>query len=249
MDLDATLSPHAARVRTADPAVFQTVLWAPAERRCDLLTLYALDVELARQAAMGGDPSLLQIRLFWWREALKGEGDTPTRGVPLLEDIDQMTQRFPGLASHLAGLADSHMDRHMDGASPDPAAIFGAAQKRGALLGSAAAWVLGGDALVQQAAGKAGAAWFLLKAALTRGAAEDAATGQAVLTVSDLVKGARAARRQVPRHQRSPFLLATLADRALSEKTPGHHDGGQHVDILGRNRPVRLFWAILSGRY
>jgi len=61
-----------ALVRRHDPDRFLTALFAPPERRDALLTLYALNHELARAREVVSEPPLALIRLQWWREVVEG---------------------------------------------------------------------------------------------------------------------------------------------------------------------------------
>jgi 15-cis-phytoene synthase len=62
----------AALVRRYDPDRFLTALFAPAEKRDALLTLYAFNHELARAREVVSEPMLALIRLQWWRETVEG---------------------------------------------------------------------------------------------------------------------------------------------------------------------------------
>src|SRR3954454_2482946 len=76
----------AAIVRRHDPDRFLTALFAPADRRDALLTLYAFNHELARAREVASEPTLALIRLQWWREVVEGaprrhEVADPLRGL------------------------------------------------------------------------------------------------------------------------------------------------------------------------
>ena len=62
----------AALVRRHDPDRFLTALFAPADKRDTLLTLYAFNHELARAREVVSEPPLALIRLHWWREVVEG---------------------------------------------------------------------------------------------------------------------------------------------------------------------------------
>lgn len=66
----ASLSYSALQVRTGDSDRFLTALFAPAERREDLLALYAFNLEVARIAETVSEPLMGQIRLQWWRDRI-----------------------------------------------------------------------------------------------------------------------------------------------------------------------------------
>jgi phytoene synthase len=64
------LAPVAALVRRHDRDRFQTALFAPAAAREALFALYAFNYEIARVRESVTEPTLGQIRLEWWREAV-----------------------------------------------------------------------------------------------------------------------------------------------------------------------------------
>lgn len=64
------LSPVARIVHQHDRDRFLTTLFAAAERRDDLLALYAFNYEVAKTPEVVSEPLLGGIRLQWWRESL-----------------------------------------------------------------------------------------------------------------------------------------------------------------------------------
>jgi len=60
----------AATIRQYDRERYLTALFAPADRREDLLALYAFNLEVAKTREVVREPMLGQIRLQWWRDAL-----------------------------------------------------------------------------------------------------------------------------------------------------------------------------------
>jgi phytoene synthase len=74
-------------VRRHDPDRFLTALFAPADRRGALLTLYAFNHELARAREVVSEPPLALIRLQWWREVVEGEARRHEVASPLSEAI------------------------------------------------------------------------------------------------------------------------------------------------------------------
>jgi 15-cis-phytoene synthase len=77
------LSAVGALVRRADPDRFLTALFAPADRREALLTLYAFNNELARARDSTSQPILTMIRLQWWREVVEGAAKSHEVATPL----------------------------------------------------------------------------------------------------------------------------------------------------------------------
>ena len=65
------------QAKRLDPDRYLTALFAPAERRADLMALYAFNSEVARSREAVSEPILGRIRLQWWREAIAEcyEGD------------------------------------------------------------------------------------------------------------------------------------------------------------------------------
>ena len=77
------LSAVGAMVRRADPDRFLTALFAPADRREALFTLYAFNNELARGRDAASNPMLALIRLQWWREVVEGAAQAHEVATPL----------------------------------------------------------------------------------------------------------------------------------------------------------------------
>lgn len=63
-------SAQAVAVRQYDRERYLTALFAPADRREDLLALYAFNLEVAKTREVVREPMLGRIRLQWWRDAL-----------------------------------------------------------------------------------------------------------------------------------------------------------------------------------
>jgi phytoene/squalene synthetase len=72
MELEKAFAACAATVRRHDPDRYFSALFAPAEKRPLLLTLYAFNHEVARIAEIVREPMMGEIRLQWWRETVDG---------------------------------------------------------------------------------------------------------------------------------------------------------------------------------
>lgn len=83
-----TLSAVGAIVRQHDPDRFFTALFAPAEQREALFTLYAFNHEIARAREAVREPMAMLIRLQWWREVLDGKRVRHEVAGPLGEALD-----------------------------------------------------------------------------------------------------------------------------------------------------------------
>ncbi len=128
----ASLSPLGAIVRRADPDRFLTVLFAPAERREALFTLYAFNHETARAREAAREPTMSLIRLQWWREVVEGarkphEVATPLAALLEAGELD---------AADLLSMLDAR----------ETAAIADVAEWR--------AWLLAGPGALAHAAGR-----------------------------------------------------------------------------------------------
>ncbi len=78
----------AALVRRHDPDRFLTALFAPADKREALLTLYAFNHELARAREAVSQPMLALMRLQWWREVIEGAHRGHEVATPLAALLD-----------------------------------------------------------------------------------------------------------------------------------------------------------------
>lgn len=65
-----SLSACAALVERGDPDRFAATLAVPVQRRGDLMTLYAFNLELARAPWVASTPLIAEMRLQWWRDVL-----------------------------------------------------------------------------------------------------------------------------------------------------------------------------------
>ncbi|WP_119165492.1 phytoene/squalene synthase family protein [Algihabitans albus] len=157
------LSYCAQEVRTRDRDRFLACLFAPAERREALFALYAFNLEVAKTAELVSEPTLGQIRLQWWREAL----DQIYLGGPVREH-----QVVEPLAAAIRdrGLERAAFERlleareaDLDPAAPsDLAALERYAEGTSATLQRLALTVLGCEGEAAQAAARhVGVAWAL----------------------------------------------------------------------------------------
>jgi phytoene synthase len=71
MQVEQALAACEAAVREHDPDRFLSALFAPADKRPLLFTLYAFNHEIARIGESVREPMMGEIRLQWWREAVE----------------------------------------------------------------------------------------------------------------------------------------------------------------------------------
>ncbi len=81
-------------VRRHDRDRYLTALFAPADRRADLLALYAFNLEVARTRESVREAMLGQIRLQWWRDALDEiQAGKPPRRHAVVEPLAEAIRR------------------------------------------------------------------------------------------------------------------------------------------------------------
>ena len=95
-------------VREADRDRYLATLFAPAEHRDALLSLYAFNVEIARVRDLAREPMPGEIRLQWWREALAGTRDMEAAAHPVAAALRETLQRYGLSADPLQALIDAH---------------------------------------------------------------------------------------------------------------------------------------------
>jgi phytoene/squalene synthetase len=74
-------------LRALDGDLYLCHLFAPAEKRAALLTLYHLYADIARIPASVSDPMVGAIRLQWWRDLLDAVANGDGRGTPIGEAL------------------------------------------------------------------------------------------------------------------------------------------------------------------
>jgi 15-cis-phytoene synthase len=99
----------AALVREADRDRFLATLFAPAEHRDALFSLYAFNVEVARVRDAAREPLPGEIRLQWWREMLSGERDGEAAAHPVAAALKETLARDGFVAAPLLELIDARI--------------------------------------------------------------------------------------------------------------------------------------------
>jgi phytoene synthase len=80
-------------VREADKDRHIAALFAPADRRGDLLALHAFDIELSRIPQLAKQQIAGEIRLQWWREAVDGSNAHEAEANPVAAALMQAIAR------------------------------------------------------------------------------------------------------------------------------------------------------------
>ena len=98
----------AALVREADRERYLAVLFAPADRRGALFSLYAFDIEMSRIRDLAREPMPGEIRLQWWREVLEGERTREAAANPVAASLLAALARHRLTAIKLTDLVEAH---------------------------------------------------------------------------------------------------------------------------------------------
>jgi phytoene synthase len=88
------LSYCAREVREHDHDRYLTVLFLPAAHRETVFALYAFNAEVARTREAVSEPSVGQIRLQWWREALDEIYQGGLREHPVVDGLSQAVDHY-----------------------------------------------------------------------------------------------------------------------------------------------------------
>lgn len=157
------LSPLAEFVRRHDRDRFLTTLFAPPERRRDLLALYAFNAEVARVRERVREPLMGRMRLQWWRDSIAAayEGG-PIRHHEVAEPLAAAIRTRGLTRAHFAALIDAR-EQDLEADPPaDLAALVAYAEGSSARLVLLALEALGAqDAAATRAAREIGIAFAL----------------------------------------------------------------------------------------
>jgi phytoene synthase len=157
---------HAAeQLRLLDRDRYVCDLFAPEPPRRHLFALHAFDAEIARLRFIVSEPTLGEIRLQWWRDALaKREAGGNPLAAALLQSIGEQDWPVPAFLA----LLDARIFDLYNDPMPSTADFEGYAGETSSVLFQFGAMALGGNhAALADAAGHAGVA-SALTAALRR---------------------------------------------------------------------------------
>ncbi|RAK52349.1 squalene/phytoene synthase family protein [Phenylobacterium deserti] len=155
-DLDAL-------VRRVDPDRWASSRFiADADKRADVLALYAFDHEVARAPRVASNPILGEIRLTWWGEVLDEvfEG-REVRRHPTAQALALAVRRRELPRAALQAMIDTRY-RELDPAAMDETEALDWARETGGVAAELAARILDPDAHTGPA-GTPGAAWALAR--------------------------------------------------------------------------------------
>jgi NADH dehydrogenase [ubiquinone] 1 alpha subcomplex assembly factor 6 len=124
MAAETDLTPVARLVRRHDRDRFLTALFAPAERRQDLLALYAFNYEVAKTREVVTEPMLGRIRLQWWRDSIDAiYAGRPVRRHEVVEPLADTIRRRDLTRYHFDRLIDAREADLDDEPPPNLAAL------------------------------------------------------------------------------------------------------------------------------
>jgi len=159
---DPTPSYAADQVRRFDPDRFLCALFAPADRREDLLALDAFNLELARVREQVSEMMLGRIRLQWWREAIDGIFAGTPRRHQVVGPLAEAVARHGLDRALLERMIDAREADLEDGPPADMAALETYAEGTAVALAALSLGVLGANAPAALEAARAVAiAWGL----------------------------------------------------------------------------------------
>jgi NADH dehydrogenase [ubiquinone] 1 alpha subcomplex assembly factor 6 len=153
----------AEQARAGDRERFLCSLFASEPARGDLWALLAFNLEIARTRETVSEPTLGEIRLQWWREAIESAyGGTP-RPHPVVRALTSAITRARPPRERFERLLHAREHDLYDDPMPDLAALEDYADATSGELSVLALDLLGvGDAAAQQAARHVGIAWALI---------------------------------------------------------------------------------------
>lgn len=220
------MSPELARfVKDYDPIAYWSVLFAPADRRDALLSLYAFAIEIKRIPLLVSEPALGEIRMQWWIDGLNGEREGELQSHPYGEALLATCKRFSLPRAPLISLIEaraSQLSTEDPMKVPDEAALELYCGQCHASLVHLASVILN-DGRAPQSSDASGHAGMVL------GLIEVIREGRTALAQSDLVDLAcehlvkvRGAYQTVPNQLKPAFLPLVFAHGFLYHLARGH---------------------------
>lgn len=143
MDDRARLDALRRIARDGDPDRTLAALFAPPAARASLLALIAFNVELARIGEQVSEPSLGEMRLEWWREALERAARGESTGQPVADAMGARLRAHPHLRLTLERLIAARRFDVAVKTMPDDAALNDYVDGTAGAMFAAAAELLG----------------------------------------------------------------------------------------------------------
>jgi phytoene synthase len=176
-------------LRSRDPDHYLTALFAPRHARIALTALYAFNAELARIPDLVSEPTLGEIRLQWWRDAVGTLESGGVTGNPLADALGQAMQSHALPKPLLQGIIDARSADLEGGGFEDLQALKAYFYKTEGALFALSARILGGsDAQTGRTTNSAGVAYGLARRLCA--IPQDAAEGRVMLPLTVLNENA-----------------------------------------------------------
>ena len=152
-----------AQVRAGDKDRWLAALFAPADRRGDLMALAAFNLEIAGVRERVSEPLPGEVRLQWWRDVLTGEGRGDITAHPVAAALLDVVGRHNLPIKPLVDLIDARVFDLYDDPMPSVADLEGYCGETSGALMQMGALVLaeGDDPRTGELAGHAGMAYAL----------------------------------------------------------------------------------------
>ncbi|MTH63482.1 squalene/phytoene synthase family protein [Paracoccus shanxieyensis] len=236
-------------LREHDPDRFGICLLAPAEARAKLLTLFALNLELARAPLASNEPLIAEMRLQWWVERLEDIGAGKSQSHELLTPL---AEAWGPRAAGFAVLADPRRRDTLREPHDGPQAVGDYVRATAVPLAEFAAEALDGPkaampVLAAQAEGVGIANWLAALPALQGiglGLWDPAPEVLADLAARATARldHARGQRRLVPRRL-APVLFAGAGVRPVLRAAP------QGIEALAQTSPSEFRKRLALGAF
>lgn len=253
-----TLAACTELVRIHDPDRFGAVLVARPQDRPALITLYALNLEIARAPFQSAEPMLAEMRLQWWIDRLSDMGDG--KAPPLHDVLTPLWESWGRNAALILPLAEA---RRRDCArepftSPEGVVDY-VNDTSGRLMGLAAerlgAPTKARDVVADQALGAGLAAWLRalprlqpLRLGLDRQRPEDAAALARIAL--DALRRAAGSRRLLPKQAAAALYPGPRVPQFLNAVLRGDINCFlQTPDVTPFQRRAFLARLALTGRW
>lgn len=115
----ATAAIVRATARGGEPDRYLAALLAPVSARGDLMTLAAFLAEIGRIGEVISDPTIGEIRLQWWRDALDARLSGVASGNPVADAFADLAARRNFKPELLRAYFDAHADAFYSDPAPD----------------------------------------------------------------------------------------------------------------------------------
>lgn len=253
-----TLQACTEALREHDPDRFGAVLTAAPKDRPALITLYALNLEIARAPFQSAEPMLAEMRLQWWidRLAEMGNGTAP----PLHDVLTPLWDAWGARAGDLAALAEARRRDCERQVFSSPEQVVSYVEATAGVLMWQAASSLGvpesaREVVADQALGAGLAAWLralpqLQSLGLGLAGAQESDARELAGLGRDALRRAARGRRAIPKSAAAALYPGPRAAMFLTLAADGKINCFSHnIEITPFQRRASLAWLALTGRW